>query len=70
MQTDRNKQMTRAYTEANKRLRTKHIAEFHQILEQVYDEWGMEVNKRARGEMKRLREIAKARALLESYGEL
>ena len=42
---DKNK-LARAYQEANARLRREHDDEFHAILSEVYEEWGMEIVKR------------------------
>lgn len=52
---DKNK-LARAYQEANARLRREHDDEFHAILSEVYEEWGMEVVKR-----RSRRQAAKAR---------
>jgi hypothetical protein len=60
------KQMTSAYQEAAKRLRKKYDAEFHSILEQVYEENGMVVKKRMSHAQKQARRIEEAKALLAS----
>lgn len=52
---DKNK-LARAYQEANARLRRTHDEEFHAILADVYQEWGMDVVKR-----RSRRQAAKAR---------
>ena len=61
---EKHKQMSAAYAEATKVLRSRHIAEFHEILEGCYADRGLDVKKRLTGERKRQNEIAKARALL------
>jgi hypothetical protein len=60
------KQMTSAYQEASKRLRKKHDVEFHAILEQVYEEYGMVVKKRMSHAQKQALRIQEAKALLAS----
>lgn len=69
-QSERQKVMGAAYTEATKRLRQAHEQEFHDLLEQVYEERGLSVRKRLTGERLREAEIAKARAVLASHGAL
>lgn len=59
-----------AYGEATKRLRKKYDDEFHQILEQVYEERGLQIRKRLTGERKKAAEIEAARAVLASHGAL
>lgn len=60
---DRNK-LARAYQEANARLRRAHDDEFHDLLAQVYEEWGMVVTKRrSRQQAKRAR-IEKAKRII------
>lgn len=61
---DKRKEMSAAYQDANKILRSRHIVEFHEILEQAYVARGLDVKKRLTGARKRQAEIEKARALL------
>ena len=49
-----------AYNEATKRLRRKHIDDFHAILTVVYEERGITVKRRLRGERKVRRDLEKA----------
>lgn len=61
---DRNK-LARAYQEANARLRRAHDDEFHAILAQVYEEWGMEVTKRRSRRQAALHRLEQAKSLLD-----
>lgn len=69
-QSEHQKAVHAAYSEATKRLRKQYENEFHQILEQVYDERGISVRKRLTGERKKAAEIEAARAVLASHGAL
>lgn len=69
-QSEHQKAMGSAYTEATKRLRKKYEEEFHALLEQVYEERGLTIRKRLTGERKKAAEIEAARAVLASHGAL
>lgn len=59
---DQQKKVASAYAEASKRLRHKHIDEFHALLGQVYEERGITVIRRLRGERKARVDLQKAQA--------
>lgn len=59
---DQQKKVASAYAEAAKRLRHKHIDEFHDLLGQVYEERGITVIRRLRGSRKALVDLQKAQA--------
>ena len=65
-QTDREKTLSALYGKALKELRRRHDVEFHEILDDLYAETGIDVKRRLTGERKRQAEIAKAKALLAS----
>lgn len=62
-------QMQKAYKEATKRLRTFHAEEFHILLEEVYEEHGLNVRKRLTGERKRKAMLADARRVIAELGQ-
>lgn len=53
-------EVAKAYGEATKRLRSRFIDEFHDILTAVYEERGITVKRRLRGERKARRDLAVA----------
>ncbi len=61
---DSNK-LARAYQEAASRLRRRHDDEFHALLADVYQEWGMEVKKRRSRRQAALNRIEKAQRILD-----
>lgn len=65
-QNDRAKVLAALYAKALKELRRKHDVEFHEILDGLYAESGVEVKRRLTGERKRQADIAKAKAVLAS----
>lgn len=65
-QTDREKTLSALYGKALKELRRRHDVEFHDILDGLYREAGVDVKRRLTGERKRQAEIAKAKALIAS----
>lgn len=65
-QTDREKVMSSLYAKAMKELKRRHDVEFHEILDGLYAESGIDVKRRLTGERKRQADIAKAKALLAS----
>jgi len=56
----------RAYQEAVARLRRRHDEEFHEILNEVYAEWGMNVKKRRSRQQVAKDQIAEARRVLDN----
>lgn len=56
----------RAYQEAAARLRRRHDEEFHEILNEVYDEWGMEIKKRRSRQQVAKDQIEAARRILDN----
>lgn len=60
----REKVLSSLYTKAHRELRRRHDMEFHDILDELYKESGIEVKRRLTGERKRQADIAKAKALL------
>jgi hypothetical protein len=67
---ERKKSLTAAHQEASRRLRLNHEYEFHSLLEDIYFERGINVQKRLTGSRKRDAELDRARALLNSHEEL
>lgn len=61
---NRTKLLAKAYSRATQELRTHHADEFHEILQEIYDDMGIEVRKRLTGERKRAADIAKLRETL------
>jgi uncharacterized protein with PIN domain len=55
----------RAYQEAAARLRRRHDEEFHEILNEVYAEWGMEIKKRRSRQQVAKDQIEAARRILD-----
>lgn len=66
---DRKKEITEARREAVRRLIELHQEEFYALKSEVYVERGLSVQRRLRGEMKRQRDIANAKAFLALNGE-
>ena len=62
---DRNK-LARAYQEASARLRRAHDDEFHALLAQVYEEWGMNVVKRRSRQQARAAKVAEALRIVQT----
>ena len=60
--------MTKCYQIALSKLRTRHDAEFHDILSEVYAEEGIVVRKRNSRQAAAQRRIDEARAILEAAG--
>jgi len=58
--------MSSLYAKAMKELKRQHDVEFHEILDGLYAESGIDVKRRLTGERKRQADIAKAKALLAS----
>lgn len=56
----------RAYQEAVARLRRRHDEEFHEILHEVYAEWGMNVKKRRSRQQVAKDQIEEARRVLDN----
>ena len=65
-QNAREKTLSALYGRALKELRRRHDVEFHEILDGLYKDTGIDVKRRLTGERKRQAEIAKAKALLAS----
>lgn len=65
MADERRNEMTRAYQSALGKLRSRHDAEFHEILSEVYVERGIAVRKRVSRIESQKRRILAAKALLE-----
>jgi hypothetical protein len=63
-QNDREKALSSLYGKALQELRRRHDVEFHEILDGLYAESGIDVKRRLTGERKRQADIAKAKALL------
>lgn len=59
---DRKQLLARAYANATLTLRKFHAEEFHMLLQEQYDEMGLNVRKRLTGERKREADLEKARA--------
>lgn len=59
------KDTARAYQEAAARLRRKHDDEFHEILNQVYAEWGLVVKKRRSRKQAAQHRIDQARRVID-----
>lgn len=68
MTSDHRRVMTKCYQTALSRLRTRHDAEFHRILSDVYAEEGIVVRKRNSRQAAAQRRIDEARAILEAAG--
>lgn len=67
--TARQKQITACYQKAQVRLRKLHPDEFKALLAEEYAAAGIVIKRnRLTAEQRRDRDIAKARAILESYG--
>lgn len=66
---DRKREITEARREAVRRLIELHQEEFHALKSEVYVERGLSVQRRLRGEMKRQRDIANAKAFLALNNE-
>jgi len=56
----------RAYQEAAARLRRRHDNEFHEILQEVYAEWGLTVQKRRSRRQAALHRIEEAKRVIDS----
>jgi len=60
-------QTARAYQEAAARLRRRHDDEFHEILKEVYKEWGLNVEKRRSRRQAAKHRIEQGVSVLSSY---
>lgn len=66
---DRKRAITEARREAVRRLIEMYPEDFYALKSAVYAERGITVQRRLRGELKRLRDIAKAKEFLALNGE-
>lgn len=66
---DRKREVTEARREAVRRLVQMYPQDFYALKSDVYRERGISVKRRMTGEMKRQRDIAKAKAFLALNGE-
>lgn len=60
-----NNDTARAYQEAAARLRRKHDDEFHEILNEVYVEWGLPIKKRRSRRQAAQHRIEQAKRILD-----
>lgn len=56
----------RAYQEAAARLRRRHDDEFHAILKEVYEEWGLQVEKRRSRKQAALARFEEAKRVIDA----
>lgn len=64
---DRRREMLRAYQDAGAELRRIHDDEFHNILERLYAERGMDVRKRKSNKQAQRAKILEALELVRDY---